>query len=288
MKPIKKQFQNTDSFPFKINYRDTKGTGNELPSHVQEWHEIVYVHHGSGTFFIDQQFYEMRPGEVFIIPANTIHRAIPEPTDLVTSTAIFFAPMLAHAGTFEDSFSLEHCFARCRKERNYSLQLPSSSQIELDKRIQAIHQEMLLQHRGFRHAIVLYLQQILLDLSRQVVAKHQVEYSGPAWLTKALHQIEKQLAEDIGLASLSKEAAVSPAHFSRVFKHWTGMNVTEYIATKRILLAKKLLQATDSNVSEIAEQCGFDSMPYFHRSFKKMTGMTPSQYRQRKIASPSS
>ena len=69
--------------------------------------------------------------------------------------------------------------------------------------------------------------------------------------------IELNLENELKMNNLAKIAAVSPAHFSRVFKELIGMNVTEYITTKRIIMAKNLLQEQKENIALIAEQCGF-------------------------------
>ena len=58
------------------------------------------------------------------------------------------------------------------------------------------------------------------------------------------------------------------------------MNVTDYVNAKRIVLAKEQLLGSDDNVSLIAERCGFESLPHFHRVFKKLTGTTPASYRR--------
>jgi AraC-like DNA-binding protein len=88
------------------------------------------------------------------------------------------------------------------------------------------------------------------------------------------------MSEDIGLAVLSQLVSVTPAHYSRVFKQRVGMNVSEYLITKRVVKAKDLLLETDANISEIAERCGFETLPHFHRMFKRMLGMTPAAYRR--------
>jgi AraC-like DNA-binding protein len=58
------------------------------------------------------------------------------------------------------------------------------------------------------------------------------------------------------------------------------MNVTDYVNAKRISLAKERLLESDDSVSLIAERCGFESLPHFHRIFKKITGQTPGAYKR--------
>ncbi|WP_415841313.1 helix-turn-helix domain-containing protein [Paenibacillus alkaliterrae] len=91
-----------------------------------------------------------------------------------------------------------------------------------------------------------------------------------------LAYIDQNLDDRLDLDSLAKKASVSPAHFSRVFKQLIGMNITDYIAEKRIVAVKELLLNSKDKINAIAEKCGFESMPHFYRTFKKQTRMTPA------------
>jgi AraC-like DNA-binding protein len=94
-----------------------------------------------------------------------------------------------------------------------------------------------------------------------------------------LHHTEPGLS----LSDLAARVAVSSAHFSRVFKQLTGMNVTDYVNAKRIVTAKELLATTPGGIERIAERCGFESLPHFHRLFKKLAGTTPGAYRRGQV-----
>ncbi|MBB6634556.1 AraC family transcriptional regulator [Cohnella thailandensis] len=284
MKPIQKQFNVTPSFPFSFVYRDTKTKQRELPDHLHDWYEMVYVHGGRGTFFIDRTFYEMNAGSLFLIPGNTIHRAIPDALDPVTSTAVFFHPILLPLQSLGEPFSYLQSFDRSRLNRTYRLKCSPSLQAALEQSLNEIDRELRASESGVRHAVSLLLQRILLAVHRELGAElRQSSPSpaiGPVWMRDALLHIDEHYSEEIGLHELSRRASVSPAHFSRVFKQLTGMNVTGFIAAKRIIKAKERLLETDLNVAVIAAECGFDNLPHFHRLFKRIVGKTPSAYRR--------
>jgi AraC-like DNA-binding protein len=58
------------------------------------------------------------------------------------------------------------------------------------------------------------------------------------------------------------------------------MSVTDFVNAKRIMMAKEMLRRTDRSVGEVAERCGFDSLPHFHRVFRALTGTTPGAWRR--------
>lgn len=282
MNPIRKQFDAQPEFPFSFNYRDRKTAQLELPHHLHDWHELVYVHSGMGSFFIDRTIYEMRRGDLFIIPGSTIHQAFPDKDDPVTSTAVFFSPELVRQSSLGESFSYLQCFDSCSSNHAYKLECPAALGSQLEDKLTAIQSELTGQPPGYRHSIVLYVQYLLLLIHREQSAGSSGSRSpfvGPNWMRQSLLYIDGHYCEQISLSSLSRLASVSSAHFSRVFKQLTGMSVTDYINVKRVIRAKELLLHTDDSISSIAPACGFDSMPHFHRKFKQIVGLTPSHFR---------
>lgn len=289
MDPIRKIFESAYTFPFSLNYKDTKSPQRELPDHLHDWYEMVYVYEGKGSFFIDQTFYDMRQGDLFVIPGNTIHRAFPDKDTPVTSTAIFFSPLLVQHGSLGDSFSYLNCFEQSKQLKNYRYSQSAQLQLAIEASIEQMQLELNGKRLGYRHSVILNLLQILLVLGREVnyddVSLLPITTPEPAWLRKILLFIDEDSTKAVSLAALSVRASISPAHFSRVFKQLIGMNLTEYVTTKRIIRAKELLLESDSNISLIAESCGFESLPHFHRMFKRITGLTPAAYKRVSILS---
>jgi AraC-like DNA-binding protein len=284
MKPVRKRFDAESSFPFAFVYKDTKNAQSELPDHLHDWYELVYVYRGKGTFFIDRTFYEMRQGDLFAIPGNTIHRAFPDKDEPVTSTAVFFSPGLIQSATLGETVSYLQCFEQAKRLRNYKFTLPFPERLTLQDRIEGIREELRAAEPGYRHAVALSLHQILLQLSRgrgQADTRRPANpVSGSHWMNGIMLHIDRNLQGNVGLSALAGRASVTPAHFSRVFKEMTGMNVSEYVTTKRIFKARELLLETDLSIGDIAGSCGFESLPHFHRMFKRVMGATPAAYRK--------
>ena len=262
----------------------TKQPESELPDHLHDQYELVFVHEGSGKFFIDRTLYDKLPGDLFLIPGNTIHQAFPDADRPIVSTAVFFAPALVATDVFDDRYSLLQCYEIARKRKSYRLELPVSVRGKVIASLNRINAEMTTKPLGYCTAGRLALCDLLLELNRGLDWRAEQaipdDRSGPAWLLESLRSIDDNLREPAGLSELAKRASVSPPHFSRVFKSWTGMNVTDYVNAKRVIRAKELLQQTDHGIHVIAEECGFDSLPHFHRIFRSLAGMTPGQFRK--------
>ncbi len=90
---------------------------------------------------------------------------------------------------------------------------------------------------------------------------------------------------DLLLKHVAAAVHVSPSHLAHVLRTRVGTSYVKYLTLLRIEEAKRLLAETDLTIAAIAAQAGYDDPAYFHRVFRRETGMTPSQYRQRTGAS---
>jgi YesN/AraC family two-component response regulator len=101
----------------------------------------------------------------------------------------------------------------------------------------------------------------------------------PENLLQVIAFIEENLLSSMELGSLAKQAHLSKFHFCRVFKRHIGMNPMKFVAALRIERAKELLTKNDKTVSLVANEVGFRDLSNFIRQFKKITGVTPTTYR---------
>ncbi|WP_454192831.1 response regulator [Paenibacillus sp. Marseille-Q7038] len=86
--------------------------------------------------------------------------------------------------------------------------------------------------------------------------------------------------DQLSLYETSKQIGVSSSHLSKVFSQETGQTMTEYLTATRIGKAKVMLKTTRCKTFEIAFQVGYSDQHYFSNLFKKVTGMTPMEYRK--------
>lgn len=101
-------------------------------------------------------------------------------------------------------------------------------------------------------------------------------------LQVTIDYIESHLYKDFTLSDLEQENGFSRCHFSRLFHLFTGYKISEYIRSRRLTVAcERLLHTMDRQV-DIALDLQFSSQDAFTRSFKKVVGVTPGQYRKTK------
>ena len=93
-----------------------------------------------------------------------------------------------------------------------------------------------------------------------------------------IDMLEDRLYEKITLDEISDNISYSKSYLSRLFRSVCGYSIMEYYVMIKIEEAKRLIQETDSNFSQISERLRFDNPHYFSIVFKRITGMTPSDY----------
>jgi len=107
-----------------------------------------------------------------------------------------------------------------------------------------------------------------------------VAYAPPArHLLRAKDLADARYAEPLEVDDLARAAGLSKAHFSREFRRTFGESPYVYLMTRRLERAAALLRNTDHSVAEVCLEVGLQGVGSFTTSFKRMFGMTPTEYR---------
>lgn len=114
--------------------------------------------------------------------------------------------------------------------------------------------------------------------SNQLEQLHEAIYDPK--VQQIIEYINSHLAEDLSIDMLADVAFMSKYYLMRKFKAETGYSIHQYITSKRLLLAKELLNTTDTAITDICFQCGFKDYSSFFREFQKNFKVSPRQFRQ--------
>ena len=100
-------------------------------------------------------------------------------------------------------------------------------------------------------------------------------------LNRILKHIHMNIENYISLQTISEDLNLSKSYISLVFKEHMGLTVMDYITNLKINRAKTLLTTTTQSIMEISQILGFHDSSHFGKAFKKVTGVTPREYRKR-------
>lgn len=102
------------------------------------------------------------------------------------------------------------------------------------------------------------------------------------YVAAALDYVAENLSNpDISIRSIAESIDISESHLSHIFKKETDYTVNAYITRYRMRTAMKLLKSKKHKIYEVAEMVGYRDIAYFSSTFKKVTGVNPSEYQDR-------
>jgi AraC-like DNA-binding protein len=251
--------------------------------HLHNGFELYLFLRGEVNCFVEQSMYRMNKGTLLMFNNQEIHRSVNLSSSPYERLIINFHPQII------EKFSTEHtnllaCFLDRKKGNNNAILL-SKKQLDIylalaNKLIDASQSI----ENGNDVLTLTYLVQILIFLNN--IYKHEEiileQYPISEKLQEVLEYINHHLTEDLSLDKIGKHFSLNKLYLGRLFKNETGSTLYNYILLKRISLAKQLL-TENKNVTEVCSLSGFNDYSNFIRTFKQITGYSPSKYHKMNV-----
>jgi AraC-like DNA-binding protein len=131
------------------------------------------------------------------------------------------------------------------------------------------------------HALQELLLRLMQTQARHLLIGRSATYASSHRIAFAVQYIREHLHEDISIEDLCQKACLSRPHFFRCFKNELGFTPTDFINRSRIERAKQQLRQPGMSITDVCYAVGFNSLSYFNRVFKKITGLSPQQYQKK-------
>lgn len=111
---------------------------------------------------------------------------------------------------------------------------------------------------------------------------NHVDVQDETQVQNIIRYIRKNIEQDLTVGDIAEIAGLNQDYLGRLFKKSTGMGLKHFICNEKMKTAKMLLDTTELSVTEISAQVGYSNYSNFTRTFKQLSGYTPSEYRKRK------
>lgn len=155
------------------------------------------------------------------------------------------------------------------------------SDLEYQNHFRAMIQELQMCKDDYTEMLEIHLRQIFIMLHRYFKTSSKMNNSQiTEEIDKATMFFNEHYNEDIRIDEYAEAHNMSTSWFIRNFKQYTGSTPMQYILSIRIYNAEALLKNPQYNITEIANIVGYDNPLYFSRIFKKVKGLSPSEYRK--------
>ena len=242
------------------------------------WHpraEMCFIDEGACDFYVNGRFYSGKKGDVLIFNSGDIHRYIPD----TSNTHIYVC-------TFDPSL----IYKQFEKFPLIKTHITSGEMLEkgISDEIYSLFKEILKEkERGDKHFEIIAQTQIVKLYS--LLARHFEDESRSGAndiskfeaFQKILDYISENYARDISLNDLAGIVNYSISNVSTMFSRFIDTNFKKYLDGIRVNKAIEMLKTDDLNITDIAMRCGFNNVRTFNSVFKSVTGMTPSEMKNK-------
>ena len=245
---------------------------------IKEWHEaahshpiceIMFVFAGSGEVIADNKKYPIEKGDIIVYNPHTMHE---ESTSGKAGLELGFfgitnfqvSNLPADCLIADDSVPILHTKGEFHKYEFFFRSLIEEVSVD----------------RQYNELMAKYWARLILIGILRLANISEAKFVTNAIFTRIHQYLSTHFTEIESMDQICEELNVSKYYLSHVFKNYMGVPPMQYITTKRIAHAKKLLQETDLTASEIGEACGYKDHVLFFKAFKKAEGITPTAFRK--------
>ncbi|MGH1438196.1 MAG: AraC family transcriptional regulator [Lewinella sp.] len=122
---------------------------------------------------------------------------------------------------------------------------------------------------------------ILQTEAKKIYTEKTMQLSSTHRLAYIIEYIRKNLSKNLSIKELSDKVFMSESNFHRVFKNELNISPVDFINNERIKLATSLLQDPNNKIKDVYSACGFNSLSYFIRMFKRKEQLSPKEYQSK-------
>lgn len=258
-----------------------------------EWHEfleIFYVLDGSGNYFIENKLYKFSKGDLFVIGKNELHKSQLVDDKGFDAVVIIFDHSFIQNGYSNSADDLLSPFFHRPSDFSHQLHTDKELKEKLEHSFQHLLKEYENQDDYTLSAISSLLQWLLIELKRAYgksddsALKHHSRKKLKPIVSMALDYINQfYFHEDITLEKIAQQVGVSTTYLSSEFKKNTGFSIIEFITNKRVQMAIEHLLMSNLAIIDIAYKVGYKNVTHFNLVFKKLVGVSPSNYRKQHV-----
>lgn len=241
------------------------------------WHkeiEILFLLSGELQITVDDVKYSLKTGDIIMINSNQIH-SIKGNNDL-TYVLQFIPDVITkiYGGEELPQFNLNTADLNIKQESVDRIKsILAKIGIELAKR-----------KTGYQFYLWSHVYELVGYIFRHCpyeVVKNDIKDEDLRKISSIINYITDNYGKCLSIKTIAEAVQMSELTLSKFFKQKTGLSILFYLQIVRINRAKALLKS-DVSVIDLAQECGFYSLPTFYRTFKKITGISPSEFKKGK------
>lgn len=261
-----------------------------FPGESHNFWEFLYVDKGEVLVTADREKLTLHRGQIIFHRPNEFHAVAANNVIAPNLVVITFEAVEPCMAFFEDKI-----LTVGESERNLLAQIIAEARETFEGPMDDPYMERLVrkEHVPFaaEQMIKIHLEQFMLQMFRNFSQNRTYRKELPFTPRRALSDgdtlyagildyLERHLGEQLTIEQISRDNLIGVSQLKKLFRTYQGSGVMEYFNHLKINAAKQLIRDQQMNFTQIADALGYTSIHYFSRQFKKLTGMTPTEYRE--------
>lgn len=245
--------------------------------HAHDFLELYYFLDGSVTYYIEDQVYDLCPGDLLIIPAGKMHRPVIANEHAAYERMVLWITPQYLQGIDSPAGDLQKNLQKVG-EHGYCVPFRGDETVF----VTALLKKLLYMQKNDADpkfcagAVELYLWTIFRSYG-VIDTTHRNETQV---IPQVIRYITEHFGEPLTLEDIAAEFFVSKSYLNRHFKAYTNSTVYAYIMALRLTHARRMLREGIPAV-EAGRECGFSDYSTFYKAFKTQTGLSPQQFKSR-------
>ncbi len=265
------------TIPLAIHRSCQKHKGNTVIPHQHKEIELIAMTEGRADFYINAERYELKKGDVLVIPPYALHHARTRSNEVSSHNCI----------CFDASLLCDEALCKGLTEQvlipAYMLGGAIPREETLGTHIAAACAACEEQGAGWEMEAMGRLSLLFSYLKKKgQFLPAPLKHTDNTFAKRALDYITAHYKEKITSATAAEALYMNNSYFCHLFKKNFGYCFSDYLLAFRLDKAKVLLQSTDAPVTDVAFQTGFGGSSYFGKAFKERFGISPLVYRKKK------
>ncbi len=261
-------------------------------THTHNYIEVVYVLEGTGIQVVNGIPYKVKRGDILFINYGQLHMVArnrylnPEEKPMRTLDILirpdFIDRELVESRNAEEmlALSLFESFTDL-EQLSPVVSFTGKDLVEVEYIIRQIRNEWKENDINYKASIKGYVLVLLNKIFREMrkVQLVPIVQHVNRLTPEIIDYIEGHYSEKINLTELAQMCFYNPSYFSKVFRETFGKSLTDFVQEKRVEKAAEFLKNTEMSIEDIVKQTGFCDKKQLYKIFKKVTGVTPGEYR---------
>lgn len=257
--------------------------------HNHEYIELIYVYQGECTHFVEKQEFVMKEGDVCIMTPTAMH-AISAPSDEAVILNIMMSKKMFNASFLKilrGGKILCEFFENLLYDKDVSpyIIFPTKEDPWMHEVMRRMYQERMAKDYLYNESETLYVKQVFIHLIRHyemmAIVSNPINHTRENHIVALMGYITVNY-DHISLKETADFFGYNETYLGQMLQRYTGKKFSTLINELQMSNAKKMLDETNLNITEIGAKVGCYDSSHFTRKFKAMYGVTPNAYRKQK------